>query len=118
MSFLGVPVNMPNNQGSLYGWCKRMATAINSILNGKTNNIGVITLADGAGSTVVEEAFGRIGNDSVILFMPTTIDAATEFGAGLMYVSARSVTTNPQTFTITHTNNASTTRTFKYTIIG
>ena len=89
---------------------------VNGIMLGKTNNIGTITLAANQATTTVTVASGLIGESSVILFSPTTANAANEYGAGTLYVSARDVLNNQ--FTITHVNNAQTDRTFSYVFIG
>jgi hypothetical protein len=112
MAFLKLPVKMTD----VNEWLRLIAYKVNDIMNGKTNNTGTVTLTASAGSTTVSEAAGRIGAATVILFMPTTANAATEFGAGTMYVSARSVSGN--TFTITHTNGLSADRTFYYVLVG
>ena len=89
-----------------------LATAINGVLDGRQNNIGSVTLATGAASTVVSDR--RVGVDSVVTFMPTTANAAAELGNGTMYVSALT----QAAYTITHTNNAQADRTFKYEVTG
>jgi hypothetical protein len=89
-----------------------VSLVVNGIMNGKINATGEVTLTASATSTTVTEA--RAGSDSVILFTPTTANAAAEQGAGGMYVSAN----GKQTFTITHANNAQTDRTFRYAVIG
>lgn len=91
---------------------REIALVVNSILDGKINATGSVTLTASAASTAVTE--GRAGDDSVILFMPTTANAASEQAAGGMYVSSR----GKQTFTITHANNAQSDRTFEYVVIG
>jgi hypothetical protein len=50
----------------------------------------------------------------VIVFTPTTANAAAEQGGGTMYLSARA----KQGFTLTHANNSQTDRTFLYIVIG
>jgi hypothetical protein len=55
-----------------------------------------------------------VGSESVIVFTPTTANAAAEQGGGTMYLSARA----KQSFTITHANNSQTDRTFIYIVIG
>lgn len=97
-------------------WAIQNTNVTNGVLNGKTNNTGSVTLDANSATTTVTEASGRIGPDTVILFMPTTANAATEAGAGSIYVSSRNVASN--TFTITHANNAQTDRAFKYVLIG
>lgn len=111
--FNGVP---PYNGKDVTDWILSARLAINGMLNGKTNNTGTFTLAANVGSTTFTLAKGRMGIDTVIIFMPTTAHAATEFGAGTIYVSSRDVAAN--TFTVTHTNNAQTDRTFAYVLVG
>jgi hypothetical protein len=91
---------------------REIALVVNNILDGKLNSTGSVTLTASAASTAVTDE--RAGYDSVILFMPTTANAASEQAAGGMYVSSR----GKQTFTITHANNAQSDRTFAYIIIG
>lgn len=87
------------------------AEVVNNILQGKLNATASVTLTNSATSTAVTDY--RVGAESVILFMPTTSDGASELAAGGMYVSARA----KNTFTITHAS-ASTTRSFDYVVIG
>lgn len=89
---------------------------VNGVMLGKTNNTGTVTLTANQATTTVTVASGLIGQDSVILFSPTTANAATEYAAGSMYVSTRDVLNNQ--FTITHVNNAQADRTFSYVFIG
>jgi hypothetical protein len=91
---------------------REVASVVNNILDGKLNSTGSVTLTASAASTAVTDE--RAGYESVILFMPTTANAAAEQAAGGMYVSTR----GKQTFTLTHANNAQTDRTFDYIIIG
>ena len=83
------------------------ANAINNILDGKINSTGEITLTNSSTTTILTDA--RIGGNSVILLMPTTNNAAnatihfTNIGNG--------------TATMNH-GSGSTTRTFKYVVIG
>lgn len=91
---------------------REVSLVVNNILAGKLNSTGSVTLAANAASTVVSD--DRAGYESVILFMPTTASAAAEQAAGAMFVSSR----GKQTFTVTHANTTSTTRTFDYIIIG
>lgn len=83
---------------------------VNSLRDGKVNSTGSVTLAANAATTTVADL--RAGQDSVILFMPITANAAA--AAGGMHVSTRA----KQSFTITHANNAQTDRTFGYVVLG
>ena len=83
------------------------ANAINNILDGKINSTGEITLTNSSTTTILTDA--RIGGNSVILLMPITNNAAnahihfTDIGNG--------------TATMNH-GSGSSTRTFKYVVIG
>lgn len=90
-------------------WIRTLAFAINAMLLGRSNNTGSVTLTAGATSTTVSDR--RVHAESVIHHMPTT---ATAGGSISMYVSS----VGKQTFTITHAEQASTTRVFKYSIHG
>ena len=107
---------VPESMQDLKEWCRKIAVALNGAMQGKTNNTGSVTLTANAGTTTLTEVHGRVGQNTQIFFFPTTANAATEFGAGTLYASARSVANN--TFTLTHANNAQTDRTFGYVLIG
>lgn len=81
---------------------------------GKTDNTGSVTLTANSATTTLTEAPDRIGANTVILFMPTTANAAAAMTN--LYVSSRDVSAS--TFTLTHTNNAQTDRTFNYILVG
>ncbi len=112
MSYNGMPKYNPNP----VEWLRKTEPVVNGLMQGKSNNYGSVTLTANAASTTVTETEGRISTSAVILFMPTTANAAAEVGAGTMYVSA----TDPEnhTFTITHANNAQVDRTFRYALVG
>lgn len=112
VKFLGAPEYETNHTNVL----RRLINVVQGVMQGKTNNTDTVTLTANTGTTVVSVAEGRLGQSTFIAFMPTTATAATEFGAGTMYVSARSISGN--TFTITHTNGASVDRIFYYVLIG
>jgi hypothetical protein len=112
MSFLDAPEYQSDHANLL----RKLIRVIHGAMQGKTNNTDSVTLTANSATTLVTLAEGRLGQDTVILFMPTTAHAATEFGAGTFYVSSRDVAF--RTFTITHVNNAQNDRTFKYALIG
>lgn len=91
---------------------RQTAQAVNLLIDGKFNSTGTVTLTASAASTAVTDY--RVGPDSVIVFTPTTANAAAEQGGGTMYLSARA----KQGFTLTHANNSQTDRTFLYIVIG
>ena len=94
------------NQG---GNPRQVAEVVNRVLDGGLNSTGSVTLQTSSATTVVSDV--RVGENSVITFMPKDTNAAAELTA--LYVSVR---TNG-TFTITH-NNSGTTRAYEYIIIG
>lgn len=112
-SFPGVP---PYNRVDITDWAIYATNTINNSLNGKTNNVGNVTLHTSTVSTTVTLAHGRLGIDTVILFEPTTANAAGEMAAGTMWVSTK----NPATgkFVITHASGASVDRSFNFILVG
>lgn len=93
-----------------------LASGINQSLDGKINSVGSFTLEANQASTIITDL--RVGTQSVILFMPTTANAAAEHVSGNMYVSSKNVSVGGSYFTIAHTNNAQTDRDFLYAVIG
>lgn len=87
-----------------------LAVGINNALDGKINSTGTVTLAQSATSTTLTDY--RIGANSIILFMPTTANAAA--GMDALYVSARS----DGSATLTHDSTADSDRTFGYVVLG
>lgn len=90
---------------------REVAEVVNSILNGKINSYGSVTLTDNAASTTVAAPY--CSGESVVSLMPTTANAAAEIGNGTMYV-----TPDNGEFVITHANNAQTDRTFGFVVLG
>jgi len=99
MSYLNLPVNG--------GTPREISNVVNNILNGKINSTGNITLTNSSATTTLYDA--RIGDDSVILFMPTTSDASTEN----IHVTGR----QKGQATLNHAS-ATTTRSFGYIVFG
>lgn len=91
----------------------RIVQSIRDLFAGRNNCTGQFTLAAAPATTTVVSA-PNMGPDAYPFFTPITADAATEWGAGFMYVSAR----GQGTFTVTHSSSASTTRTFGYVALG
>lgn len=113
-SFPDVPEYYPDHPNLL----RQIIRVVKNIMQGRTNNTYSCTLTPNAVSTVVSVAKGDIGQNSLVVFVPTTVSAATEFGAGKLYVSARDILADPPTFTITHANTADTDKTFSFILIG
>lgn len=97
---------------------KKIINVVRGAMKGKTNNTGTCTLGAGSATTVVQLSKGDLGPDSIILFMPKTASAATEFSAGIMYVSLIESAKTKNKFTITHTNSGVTDRIFNFIIVG
>lgn len=88
----------------------RIVRAIRELFEGRSNCTGEFTCALNAATTSV--AAPNCGADSRILLQPTTANAAAEVGNGTIYVSAVS----QGSFTVTHANSATASRTFWYRI--
>jgi hypothetical protein len=91
---------------------KKIVLAIQQLAAGRSNAVGMVTLATGAATTVVPDKNCALG--STPLLTPITANAAAEVGNGTMYVSAVA----NGAFTITHANSSTTGRTFLYAIHG
>ena len=83
------------------------ANVVNGILDGKVNSTGSVTLTNSSATTTLSD--DRIGDDSVILFMPTTSDASTV----TIHVTGR----QKGQATLNHAS-ATTTRSFGYIVFG
>lgn len=94
---------------------KKIVLALQQLAAGRSNATGTVTLATGAATTVVTPTqSGMIAPASAVKLTPTTAAAAVEAASGNLYVSS----VGKDTFTITHTNSATTGRTFMYAIQG
>lgn len=89
---------------------RKVATAINQILQGKTNNTLTITLAANADNTEVKD--NRIGSESTILFTPRSASAAAISAS--VYVISKS----KGMAIIGHANDAAADKMFDLAIIG
>lgn len=119
MSTAGYP-GVPNWLADQTELNRQQSVCINNLLFGRMNNTGSVTLTANVASTTVTLPGNKLGNNTLIVLMPTTANAGTEYGAGNWYITkSLSLTpTGTSTFTINHTNNAQTDRTFLYALIG
>lgn len=92
----------------------KIILSIQQLASGRSNAVGTVTLTLNSATTVVTTRTGTCFSSSVPILIPTTANAATEFGAGSWYISSVGV----DTFTITHVNSATASRTFLYVIVG
>jgi len=104
--FPNVPISMPDHDLHL----RLISSSLNNTIDGKLNSTGSITLT--ASSTTSTLTNARIGENSVIVFMPTTANARTALNT--LYVSAR---VNGSA-TLTHASSGNTDQTFGFTIFG
>lgn len=112
-TFPGVP---PYNGININDWTIRARNAINGLLLGKSNNTGTVTLTTSTSSTTVVLAKGRLGPNTVILFQPTTANAAIEVSTATMWVSTMDPLNNR--FILTNAVNNKNDRTFNFVLIG
>jgi len=125
-TFPEIPDYTPDHASLL----RKAISVVKNIMHGKTNNVFPTTLdpstklviplslTANSATTTVSLPTNELGLDTMIVFFPTTSNAAVELASGAMWVSARTVTGTTPTFTITHTNNAQTDRNFRFALIG
>lgn len=116
MSFKGISAKFGIDSNDFE---REVVNVVNGVMLGKTNNVGTVTLTANQDTTTVTVPPGLIGESTVIIFSPNTLNAAkalTHNGTGSMYVSSRDVLNNQ--FTINHQNNGETDRSFSYVFIG
>lgn len=90
---------------------REISEVVNNLVEGKSNNTGTITLAVASATTTTLND-ERIGYESIILFMPTTANAASAMTN--LYVSARA----KGSATLTHSANTSADKTYSYVVIA
>ncbi len=94
---------------------KKIILSLQELAAGRSNATGTVTLATSSATTVIAPTqSGMISPSSNVHLTPTTANAAVEFASGAMYVS----TVAKDTFTITHTNSTTTSRSFMWSILG
>jgi len=87
--------------------------AIRQLIEGRSNAVGLVTLATGAVSTTVTAT--NCGPSSAVFLFPATADAATYLG-GTVYVTQANV--KKGSFTISHASTALTDVTFWWVCLG
>jgi hypothetical protein len=90
---------------------REISEVVNNLVEGKSNNTGTVTLAV-ASATTTTLYDERIGYDSVIVFMPTTANAASAMTN--LYVSAKT----QGSATLTHSANTAADKTYGYIVVG
>lgn len=90
---------------------QKVAVAVNQALKGKVNSVGSVTLTAGAATTTVENAL--CSASSGVFLIPTTSNAAADFGAGTFYVVP-----GDGSFVIHHANDADVDKVFNFAILG
>lgn len=104
------------DRDNLDEFVRSLNSVLNGIMLGRTNNTGTVTLTANATTTVVTLSAGQLGPYTQVIFTPNTVNAATEFGAGKLYVSL--IDADNFQFTITHSNTADTDKIFQYVLVG
>lgn len=94
------------------GTPRDVAFAVNQLVDGKMNATGQLTLAQNATSTTVTDY--RVGENSVILMMPLTRNASSEYTNNHFYISDRS----KFSFTIQHRSKNHSDLNFMYVVLG
>lgn len=101
-----VPVVLPDEKEHL----RLLAEGVNNALRGLLNNTNSSALTKNAVSTTVSDKLA--GPDSVILIMPTSLDAATALDQW------RITTQTSGSFVIAHASTSTSDATLKYAIFG
>jgi len=103
-----------SNLSEVASYLRRQWDALQSMRKGKLECVTTLTLAANAATTTITDI--RLSPQSVVVFDPKTVNAATELAAGTLYV----LTANrgDGSWTVTHANNAQTDRDFQVAIIG
>lgn len=89
---------------------RRQNNVIQQLMQGRTNATGDFTLTANSTSTVVTSQ--TCGPSSVIVWMPTTTNAASQMA------TLSCATVAARTFTLTHASNANIDQSFKYIVLG
>ena len=90
----------------------KLAQGIRDLFAGRSNAVGTVTLRASQTTTTVTAL--NISAGSKIFLMPTTANAAVDFGSGNLYVSS----VGSQTFVITHPSDADVDKTFFWVALG
>lgn len=100
----------PNDPKRYWEWLHNLHHVVAGIMEGRQNNTGSVTLADGTTTTTLADQ--RLSGSSVVLFSPRSANAAA--ATANLYVSAKA----KGSLTLTHANTGTTDRTFDYAIFG
>jgi len=104
------PIPRRDGAGNMAAWVASIANVVIGIMDGRTNNIGSVTLTASASTTTLTDP--RISAQSVIHFMPKTNSAATALTG--LYVTGR---TNGQA-TLNHASSGASDQQLEYVVIG
>jgi hypothetical protein len=91
---------------------RKIVAAIRQLAEGRSNAVGMVTLAAGAAATIVNAP--TCGGGTKIFLFPATANAAAALAT--TYVAGANIVAGQ--FTVTHANNAQTDRTFHWLAIG
>lgn len=91
---------------------RRIVQAVRELFEGRSNAMGGFTCTENAATTAVTHP--NVGPESRIIITPTTANGAAELGAGTIYISAKAL----GSFTVTHANSATASRSFDFAIVG
>ncbi len=111
--FPGVPQYTGTN---IKEWANAIKITTSNNAAGKLNVVGTFTLNASTVSTSIKFSQGLVGQDTVLIFYPTTASAATEFGAGSIFISSRDV--DNYIISLTHASTADTDKIFSFVLIG
>ena len=93
---------------------RRLWEVVSQVRRGKMDIVSEFTLTANAATSTLN--FKGLSPQSVVIFDPTTANAAAELAAGTLYV----LTANRgnDAWTVTHANNAQVDRTYQVAVLG
>lgn len=93
---------------------QRQNSAIRQLIEGRSNAVGVVTLAHDGVATTTTVTAPTCGINSIVILTPQTAHAATAFAT--TYVQASDITAGQ--FIVTHAATAQTDQTFGWLCVG
>jgi hypothetical protein len=93
-------------------YIRRATIVLRGVLDGKTNNVGDITLTASSTTTTLTDPLITV--NSCIVFMPTTANAGAALQDGAFYVTIAA----HGSATLTHTSNSNDDKSFTYVVVG
>lgn len=109
-SYPAVEVRIPKGKAAAWEWVRRIASSVDGLMLGRSNNVISVTLEASATTTVVSDT--RFTPDTVLLLEPVTANAAAVAIQGIWQAAGAG------TITLTHVSDANTDLDFRAVYVG